>query len=86
MGCDGCRAARAGRTSAFSLVEDARHGPARGGGSAFPECLRHALALCAEPRGVSNGRYNHLNGITNNNTPFPADSVNTCIAVARRRI
>lgn len=34
------------------------------------------LALCAPSRAAFlTGRYNHLNGIANNHTPFPADSV-----------
>mgnify|MGYP003344985072 FL=1 len=34
------------------------------------------LSLCAPSRAVfMTGRYNHLNGIANNRTPFPADSV-----------
>ena len=34
------------------------------------------LSLCAPSRAsFLTGRYNHLNGITNNNKPFPEDSV-----------
>ena len=34
------------------------------------------LSLCAPSRAVFlTGRYNHLNGVANNHTPFPADSV-----------
>ncbi len=68
---------RAGRSAPLPLVPDAETStgsPPKG--PPVPQRVRGQLALCADAvLAMLTGRYSHHNGIADNQTPFPTDSV-----------
>ena len=52
----------------------------------FRKRIRHGFVVLAQPRFVLTGLYNHLNGVVNNHTPFPTNSVTYAGITARRQV